>query len=166
MSRKLKEPQTPLAVAAAELAIARDAVASIEAANRGNEEKFGRVLETFDNAVSTVGAGSPAARKAAAGIAAMRDGIARGRVPLDAAKRRVAQAAEKLASENRAISVVKENLRRQSERVRRAEEMIAVAEKVVGAKREALAREETMRAHFRGELNTLIGGAEPSEEGI
>lgn len=164
MSHKLIEQPTPLALAQAALEAADAEVKAIEAANRGNEEKFGGVLEAYNNCVSSAGTGSPAARQAAAGIAAMRAGIARGRVPLDAAKRRVAQAAERLASEHRARAIAREGVRQQQQRVARQREILAIAGKVVEEKKVALDRELGMLAHFRGELNTLTGGAEPSEK--
>src|SRR6266480_757607 len=96
--------RTPLAAALAELAAFDQELAKIEKQNAPQEEKFGALQEQLDNAVQTLGAGSPDARRARAGIAALVDEVNAGRRRLEVAQRKRGIVVERVESERRAIA--------------------------------------------------------------
>ncbi len=148
---------TPLAAAERDLEAAKAEVARIEQENAPIENEFGRLHEMLENATATGGSGSPEARKAAAGIAAIAKVVKVGRQRLEVFQRRVSIAAERVESAKAGEAVARHAVADQRQRVSRQAEALGVTRRKAAEQQQALEAEERRLVDLRRDLAVLIG---------
>lgn len=148
---------TPLDAARRELEMADEAVRQVEREIAPTLDKFSQAHLTLDEVLQTRGPNVPEAKKARATIAALSGQVAADRARLERVQRKRSAAAEKVASERRAIAHIREAIAVQDQREARQAAVIDDYERQLREKRVALDVEREQGRLLREQLGALVG---------